>query len=149
MTLDRERIAQRLETLGRLLQDWEEASGETTLATLRQDRKTCLFLCYVMEASIQTALDLANHLIANFGLPRPTSYRESFSILRVHRWIGAPLARRLEELAGLRNILAHHYPDLDYAKLLPHVRRSWRSLRAFSQAVARRTSRGVRRGTRA
>lgn len=113
MTLDRERIAQRLELIGRLLEDWEESSATTTLATLRKDRKTCFFLFYVMETAIQASLDLANHLIANLGLAGPSGYLESFRILGASGWISRSLARRLEELAGFRNVLAHHYPDLD------------------------------------
>ncbi len=144
MTLDRERIAQRLETLQRLLEDWEEASAKTTLAILKDDRKTCLFLCYVMEAAIQTALDLANHLIANFGLPRPTRYRETFQILAKAGWISRRLSGKLEALAGFRNILAHNYPDLDFAKMLPHVRVSWKSIREFARIVGRRTPKGRR-----
>lgn len=141
MTLDRERIAQRLESIRRLLQDWEEASRRTTVRTLREDRKTCLFLCYVMESAIQTALDLSNNLIANLDLPRPSSYRESFSILGAHGWVRAGLAAELEELAAFRNILAHHYTDLDHAKMLPHVKRSWKTLREFARVVARKALR--------
>ncbi|MBI5242142.1 MAG: DUF86 domain-containing protein [Elusimicrobia bacterium] len=141
MTLDRERIAQRIESIRRLLQDWEEASRVTTVRNLREDRKTCLFLCYVMESSIQTALDMANHLIANLDMPRPSSYRETFAILGAHGWIRASLAAKLEELAAFRNILAHHYTDLDHAKMLPHVKKSWKTLREFVRVVARKTLR--------
>lgn len=140
MTLDRERIAQKLEALSRLLRDWEEASQKITVRELRADRKTCLFLCYVMESSIQIALDLSNHLIANADLPRPAAYRESFRILGEGGWLAKGLAAKLQELAGFRNILAHVYPDLDYAKMLPHVRSSWKTLRDFSRAVAKKAA---------
>lgn len=145
MTLDRDRIAQRLEAIRRLLKDWEEASSETTVDTLREDRKTCLFLCYVMESAIQTALDLSNHLIANLDLPRPSSYRETFRVLGSRGWLPSGLSRRLEELAAFRNVLAHNYHGLDFIKLLPHVKRSWRTLREFSVLVARKTAGRKRR----
>lgn len=139
MTVDRERIAQRLELIERLLADWEGASRQTTLAVLEKDRKTCLFLCYVMESAIQASLDLANHLIANFGFPRPSNYRESFRNLGAKGWLSKGLSRRLEELAGFRNILVHHYPDLEYAKVLPHVKKSWKTIRDFARIIARRS----------
>lgn len=138
MTLDRERIAQRLEVLERLLRDWEEASSQATASALEKDRKTCLFLCYVMESAIQVSLDLANHLIANLGYARPANYRESFGILGSQGWFSKGLAKKLEELAGFRNILVHQYPDLDFARMLPHVKRSWKTLRELARVVARR-----------
>ena len=100
-----------------------------------------------MESAIQISLDLSNHLIANLDLPRPASYRDSFRVLRSHGWLSARLTVKLEELAGFRNILAHQYPDLDYARMLPHVRKSWKALQEFSIIVARKTLR--RRRSRA
>ncbi len=136
--LDRERVSQYLEGLDRLLRDWEELARESSRARLESDRAFSQRVCYVLLASIQTALDLANLAIAEKGLPRPNSYREAFEILEREGLVrGGRTGQKLRELAGFRNRLVHHYVRLDWAKVQRNLRQGLEALLQLRRAASR------------
>ena len=61
----------------------------------------------------QSAIDLAESLIAFKNLRKPATMAESFRILQEEGLISAELAGKLARMAGFRNILAHAYEDID------------------------------------
>jgi uncharacterized protein YutE (UPF0331/DUF86 family) len=55
--------------------------------------------------------------VADEGLRVPTTYRAVFGSLASAGWIPHDLADRLSGWAGLRNIIAHSYVDLDLGRV--------------------------------
>jgi uncharacterized protein YutE (UPF0331/DUF86 family) len=137
--VDRGRAARYLETLELLLADWGKLAAESSAARLASDRAFAQRVCYVVMASIQCAIDLANLVIAEERLPRPESYRESFArVARAGIIKGRGTAAVLQELAGFRNVLVHHYIDLDWSRVQRNLRRGRAALAAFRKSIARR-----------
>ena len=136
--VDRERAAQYLDSLDRLLRDWRDLERGSSARRLASDRAFSQRVCYVLLAAIQTALDLANLAIAGRALPRPSSYRESFAILEKDGLLRPPrTAALLRELASFRNRLVHAYVDLDWKKVQRNLERGLPALVAFRKAAAR------------
>ncbi|MDX2023453.1 MAG: DUF86 domain-containing protein [Deltaproteobacteria bacterium] len=67
-----------------------------------------------LHLAVEAALDIANHVIADRRWEAPASYRDAFSILSRHGFLDEPLASRLQQWAGFRNILVHAYLDIDH-----------------------------------
>jgi uncharacterized protein YutE (UPF0331/DUF86 family) len=67
--------------------------------------------------AIQACLELAAHWLADEGWDVPQRYGEIFLALADHDVIPRPLALRLVAAAGLRNLVAHQYGVLDWARL--------------------------------
>ena len=67
-----------------------------------------------LHLAAETAIDLANHWIAERGLGTPGSNRDSFTVLEEAGEIEAGLAERLRGWAGFRNVLVHEYIDVDH-----------------------------------
>jgi len=136
--VDRERAAQYLDGMDRLLRDWRELAEGSSASKLKSDRAFSQRVCYVLLATIQLALDLANLIIAERGLPRPNSYRESFEILGQEGLLrDRRLAATLQELAGFRNLLAHQYIRLEWDKVQRNLKRGARAMSRFRAAAAR------------
>lgn len=136
--VDRGRAARYLESLDRLLRDWRDLERGCTPGKLKADRRLGHGVCYVLVCAIQTALDLANMAIAERRLPRPDTYRKAFAILRENRLIrGKKTAELLQELAGFRNVLVHHYIERDWRKVHRNLRRGLPALVAFRKDAAR------------
>lgn len=137
--VDRGRAARYLEALDRLLADWRGLAGAPA-SRLEADRALAQRVCYVLLASIQTGLDLANLAIAERGLPRPDSYREAFEILERHGLLRSRrAAATLRELAGFRNLLVHHYVKLDWREVGRNLKRGLPALAALRKEAARWT----------
>lgn len=67
-----------------------------------------------LHMAVEACLDLANHWIADRGLPTPDANRDSFTILENAGELAPDLADRLRGWAGFRNILVHEYLDIDH-----------------------------------
>ncbi|ABQ92442.1 type VII toxin-antitoxin system HepT family RNase toxin [Roseiflexus sp. RS-1] len=70
----------------------------------------------ILELLVGAAADLTFHILAERGLT-PTSDRESFRLAAQEGLLPGDLAERLQQAAGMRNILVHLYETIDYAVL--------------------------------
>lgn len=91
---------------------------------------------YLVQASAQVCIDVANHLIASEGWRTPTDFRDAFTVLEEHAVIAPVLADRLRALAGLRNRLVHLYDDVDDTLVHAALRDGLDDLRAFARSIA-------------
>lgn len=97
---------------------------------------------YLVQAAAQVCIDLANHLIASEGWAPATELREAFARLAEHGALTAPLAARMQDLAGLRNRLVHLYDDVDDARVHDALRAGLPDLDGFAAAIAARLHEG-------
>lgn len=62
----------------------------------------------------QSAIDLADAVIAYKNLRKPTTMGEAFYILEEEGIISKILAEKMIKMTGFRNIIAHDYGKIDY-----------------------------------
>ncbi|MBU1111861.1 MAG: DUF86 domain-containing protein [archaeon] len=67
----------------------------------------------LMMNLINACVDLGTELINLKQLGYPGSYRDVFQILQKNKMISSSLAKKMKDLVGLRNILAHEYGEID------------------------------------
>jgi uncharacterized protein YutE (UPF0331/DUF86 family) len=97
---------------------------------------------YLVQASAQACIDMANHVIASSGWRAPQDFRDSFTVLEENGVIEAGLAERMRALAGLRNRLVHIYAEVDDRIVRESLPEGLQDLSDFSQAMARLASSG-------
>jgi uncharacterized protein YutE (UPF0331/DUF86 family) len=88
-----------------------------TLAQLTSSRDDQHMVLHALYLAVQATVDLALHIAADHGLPQSPTYRTAFRPLADHGIIDLALAERLEGWAGFRNVLAHFYSVVDYARV--------------------------------
>lgn len=88
-----------------------------------------------MLISIQSTIDIATYIIAEKGLRKPSTYRETFEILEEGQIISEDLANDLSDLAGFRNVLVHIYWELDMNVIYGILRNDLRVLLTFKKIV--------------
>lgn len=67
----------------------------------------------LVELIVGYAFDINYHFIKELQLNAPLEYKESFKEIGRKGIIDSSLALRIADSAGLRNILVHHYDELD------------------------------------
>ncbi len=108
-----------------------------TRAEFEADRTAREVVVLNLFVAIQACLDLAAHWLADEGWDVPQRYGEIFLALADHDVIPRPLALRLVGAAGLRNLVAHQYGALDWARLYATASSSEiDDLEAFCAALA-------------
>jgi len=109
---DQKGIIDHIQELELAIADWKRYQ-QIPLDEFLKDRDKQNMILHALLIATQSAIDIANHLIAEFKLTRPTTYRECFEILEAANLLPSDLASNLADLAGFRNVLVHIYWRLD------------------------------------
>ena len=128
------RIISHLRELSESLEDWRRYQ-RISIEELRMDRDKRNMVLHALLISIQSAIDIATYVIAENGLKKPSTYRETFEILEEAQIISEDLANDLSDLAGFRNVLVHIYWELDLDVVYGILRNDLKVLIAFKKIV--------------
>ncbi|MBI5479583.1 MAG: DUF86 domain-containing protein [Deltaproteobacteria bacterium] len=132
----RKLLAVLLDNLG----DLRRYRGAVTRERLRTERDVQHMVLHAIYLATQSAVDLALHLGADAGLAQAGSYADAFHRLADAGFLDRALAARLAGWAGLRNVLAHFYPVVDYDRVHDALAEIG-DLEAFAVLVAREVER--------
>ncbi len=121
-------LIRKLNYLRQLLADLAPYQG----ATLAQVQADHYKLERLFELLVVAAVDLLQHLLSEQQIV-PESYRDTFALAATKGFIPKELAERLQEAAGMRNIIVHLYEEIDYAILHESIKLA---LQDFSQFVS-------------
>lgn len=87
-------------------------AAEVPLEAYLEDRDLQDIVERNLEICIQACIDLGLHVLADFPSPLPDTNREVFASLVREGVVSRELGRRLERMAGFRNVLAHAYAEV-------------------------------------
>lgn len=104
---------------------------------IRQDLVQRRFIEHSLQHAVQTALDVASHVVSDERLGEPSTNRELFEILGRAGLLDGELAARLSRMAGFRNILVHNYAAVDLGVLEDVLRHRLDDLNDFAEAIRR------------
>jgi len=122
---DEEGIIEHLRELDEALKDWERYRQSLSLGDLRLDRDKQNMTLHAILIAIQAAIDVGNHLIVEYSLRRPNTYRETFEIISEAGLISLELSEGLSDLAGFRNVLVIDTGGLTWRRSIRFSRRIW------------------------
>lgn len=129
---DNEGLLEHLRELEEALKDWKRYRS-FSLEDIKKDRDKRNMALHAMLVSIQSSIDIANHMIADKGLKKPLTYREAFEILYDAEILNKELAGRLANLAGFRNFLVHIYWQLDLERVYSILQEDFEVLDEFKK----------------
>ena len=88
-----------------------------------------------LQRAVQSAIDLAGHVVASEGLGLPESIKGHFQLLEAAKIINKNLSERMQAMAGFRNIAIHEYQALDVRILKAILSGHLRDLEDFYTAI--------------
>jgi len=68
---------------------------------------------YYLQVSVESCLDVANHVIASERYRAPKDYSDSFAVLEEEGVVPGDLSNKLRQMAKFRNRLVHLYGEID------------------------------------
>ena len=88
-----------------------------------------------LQRAIQSAIDLATHIVASEGLGIPDTIRGNFVLLERAKIITKPLSKKMQSMVGFRNIAIHDYQALDVDILKAILSKNLKDIEQFYTAV--------------
>ncbi len=111
--MDREIIAQKLESLRRCLQRIEtKCPNDPSILISDIDLQDIISLN--LSRAVQLCVDIGAHLISCMDLPPPNTMGQTFDQLEQSGLISADLATNLKKAIGFRNIAVHNYDAINW-----------------------------------
>ena len=89
-----------------------------------------------LHLACEAVLDIANHIIAEEGLPQPGTNKESITILEKEGILSPDLAERLRKWMGFRNVLVHLYMEIDHGRVYDAMSEDLGDLEEFAAKAA-------------
>ncbi len=105
---------------------------------LEEDIKEARFVERTLQIAVQSALDVASHIVADERLGEPRTNRDLFDLLRKAGWFSEQLSTTLRQIVGFRNILVHGYQTVDSGIVRDILENHLDDLLAFVGAVRSR-----------
>jgi len=88
-----------------------------------------------LQRAVQSAIDLATHIVASEGLGIPDTIRGNFVLLERARVITKPLSKKMQSMVGFRNIAIHDYQTLDVDILKAILSKNLKDIEQFYSRV--------------
>ena len=125
-------IFRKLAAMGRYLEDLSTHRHDSFAQFMAEHYK----IERLIELLVMCASDIAFHVLSLKGELPPGSYRAAFLRLGEMSVLEAQLSKNLALGAGLRNILAHEYEEIDYRLLHKSIGRILDDMGRFAEAVS-------------
>ena len=95
-------------------------------------------LRYYLQVSVESCLDVANHVISSEKFRAPKDYADSFTVLQEESVISPALSTRLRQMAKFRNRLVHLYGEIDDRRVHTSLLHDLEDIRQFKAMIAKR-----------
>lgn len=114
--IDKVLMGKKIQELNRYLKELEDSkdiSWDEFYSSLGKQ----WMVCHGLQLSIQTLIDIGNHILAAIGENQIEDYVDIIDKLGERDIIPSEFAKAIRGMAGLRNILVHEYASLDLRKI--------------------------------
>lgn len=119
--VDRETVLDTLQTLSEYVADLKRYR-ELPRDRVFEDRQVQSAVRYAFQTAIQCLLDAGLHVLVDDGLAHPRDNKEIIRSLGENAILPRDFARKIEGMAGFRNILVHRYFKVDAEIVYEHLR---------------------------
>jgi uncharacterized protein YutE (UPF0331/DUF86 family) len=88
-----------------------------------------------LQVMIESCSDIANHIVSDGKMRTPSSYVDTFLVLRENEVISAELFAVMEKMAKFRNVVVHQYETVDAAIVILVLRKHIDDFIEFKDAI--------------
>lgn len=90
---------------------------------------------YYLQISIETCLDVTNHIIAAERFRAPKDYADAFTVLEENNILEKMIGQKLRQMAKFRNRLVHLYGEIDDAFVYQFLKNDAEDIRSFRKII--------------
>lgn len=133
---DRESLRRKLQFLRKTLEKLQPYR-QLDHGAFFADEVNCALVERYMQTAIESVIDSSRLLVALLGWRRVKEETDAFLILARHSIFSEALANRLVDAKGFRNVLVHHYAEVEPELVYRHLKDDCPDLDEFARAIER------------
>lgn len=88
-----------------------------------------------LQRAVQSAIDLASHIISDENLGLPSDMKENFILLKRHNILSEEISKKLQSMVGFRNLCVHDYTSIDVEVLKSILKNHLSDLEEYIQFI--------------
>ncbi len=127
-------VQRKLSQLDTYLQQVREFAA-ITLEEYQGDWKIQRIVERTLQMMIETCVDIANHIVSDRGMRPPTSYADTFQVLKENSIADDSLYDSLIKMAEFRTIVVHQYEGVDAGIVLTILKSHLSDFERFRDVV--------------
>jgi len=132
--VDKTLILRKLAELDQYLKQVKEYAG-ISIDQYESDWKTQRIVERTLQMMIETCVDIAGHVISDKAFRTPTSYSDVFKVLHENTVLPKDLFNKMDRMAKFRNIVVHHYDNIDAEIVVGILKRDLDDFIGFRKAI--------------
>ncbi len=133
MPINKDLIAKKLEFLNRHLSAIERMEFDEQ--SFADDEDIHDLIIFRLQQSVETCIDIANHLINSRNLPRKETAKDALLFLGDQKIISKQLSLNMGGAVDFRNRVVHVYNNFDYHVFYKDYKKDVKDLRLFGKEI--------------
>lgn len=134
--VDESLILRKISELEEYIDQLRELSS-INLEEYLKDWKTQRAVERLLQISIETSIDIANHIISDKGWRIPVSYSDTFKVLNENGVIDYELFTMMEKMARFRNLIVHNYDRVDQTIVFNILKKNLEDFKRYKDYIIR------------
>jgi len=129
---------QKIENLFAVLDNYLAAAKELSQLAEEEylsDKKNIYSGRYLLQISIETCINISNHIVAKEKLGIPKEYADTFKILHENKIISKSLLETLILMTRFRNRVVHLYWDIDDKLVFEVMKKNFNDFFEFRKSI--------------
>lgn len=132
--VDKPLILRKLAELDQYLRQVKEYA-RISVEEYQSSWKTQRVIERTLQMMIETCVDIAGHIISDNAFRIPSSYSDTFKVLYENGVLPTTLLAKMEKMAKFRNVVVHHYDNIDAEIVVEILKRDLDDFRGFQKAI--------------
>ena len=132
--VDKTLILRKFAEIEEYLRQIKEFSG-VSIEQYSRDWKIQRIVERTLQMMIETAVDIANHIISDKGYRIPKGYADTFRVLNEEGILEEDTFGAMESMAKFRNIVVHQYDKIDEAIVVGILKKHLQDFLTFRDSI--------------
>lgn len=133
MPINKDLLAKKLDFLNQHLSAVERMEFDEQSFVEKEDIHD--LIVFRLQQAVETAIDIAAHIIAESNFPRKETAKDAFLFLGEQKIIDKDLSLHMGKAADFRNRVVHGYNNFDYSLLYRDYKDNIKDLRSFGSQI--------------
>ena len=133
MVINRNLVEKKLVILGDFIRQIDQMDFDEIGLTEEKDIQQ--LLSFRLQQAVETAIDIATHLLAGLSLERKETAKDVFELMGKEKIISAELAKNMMLACDFRNLVVHGYQKIDFHRLFYDYKEDLEDLREFARQI--------------